>query len=75
MQHFRLQQQSSTLAENGGNNEEGSSVEIGDEVRMRLTVGEWIASWLCREEGVQFPKKRNLEDEGDRYVIQYVLFF
>jgi hypothetical protein len=22
---------------------------------MKMTVGEWITSWLCREEGVQFP--------------------
>ena len=21
---------------------------------MRLTVGEWLSSWLCREDGVQF---------------------
>ena len=29
-------------------------IEIGEEVGMRLTVGEWISSWMCREEGVQF---------------------
>ena len=32
-----------------------ASVEIRDEVGMKMTVGEWITSWLCREEGVQFP--------------------
>jgi len=32
--------------------EEG--VEITGDVNMRLTVGEWMSSWLCREEGVQF---------------------
>ena len=29
-------------------------IEIGEEVGMRLTVGEWISSWMCREEGVKF---------------------
>ena len=40
-----------------------TGVEIGGEVGMRMTVGEWISSWLCREEGVQFPKS---EDDDDR---------
>lgn len=33
-----------------------ASIDIGDEVGMKMTVGEWITSWLCREEGVQFPE-------------------
>ena len=28
---------------------------IGEEVGMRMKVGEWISSWLCREVGVKFP--------------------
>lgn len=39
--------------------EEG--VAIGEEVNMRLTVGEWIASWLCREEGVELEDSLNQE--------------
>ena len=39
-----------------------TGVEIGGDVGMRMTVGEWISSWLCREEGVQFPKS----DDDDR---------
>ena len=42
-----------------------TGVEIGGDVGMRMTVGEWISSWLCREEGVQFPKS----DDDDRYKI------
>ena len=33
---------------------EDDGVEIGGDVGMRLTVGKWISSWMCREEGVQF---------------------
>ena len=29
-------------------------VEIPGDVNMRLSVGEWLSSWMCREEGVQF---------------------
>ena len=29
-------------------------IEIGHDVEMRITVGEWISSWMCREEGVKF---------------------
>ena len=32
-----------------------ASIDIHDDVGMKMTVGEWITSWLCREEGVQFP--------------------
>ena len=32
-------------------------VEIAGDVNMRLTVGEWLSSWLCREEGVEFQDK------------------
>ena len=31
-------------------------VVIGEEVGMRMKVGEWISSWLCREEGVRLPQ-------------------
>ena len=34
-------------------------IEIGDEVGMRMTVGEWITSWLCREEGVHFEQSED----------------
>ena len=40
--------------------EEG--VEITGDVNMRLTVGEWMSSWLCREEGVQFE-----DENANRY--------
>ena len=33
---------------------EDEGVEIGGDVGMRLTVGKWISSWMCREEGVKF---------------------
>ena len=33
--------------------ESENGVEIAGDVNMRLTVGEWISSWLCREQGVQ----------------------
>ena len=39
-----------------------ASVEIRDEVGMKMTVGEWITSWLCREEGVQFPTAADEEE-------------
>ena len=39
-----------------------ASVEIRDEVGMKMTVGEWITSWLCREEGVQFPTTADEEE-------------
>lgn len=42
---------------------ENDGIEIEGEVNMRLTVGEWLSSWLCREEGVQFTSK------NDRYKI------
>ena len=42
---------------------ENDGVEIEGEVNMRLTVGEWLSSWLCREEGVQSASK------NDRYKI------
>ena len=42
---------------------ENNGIEIEGEVNMRLTVGEWLSSWLCREEGVQFASK------NDRYKI------
>ena len=42
---------------------ENDGIEIEGEVNMRLTVGEWLSSWLCREEGVQFASK------NDRYKI------
>ena len=35
-------------------NADDDGVEIGGDVGMRLTVGKWISSWLCREEGVKF---------------------
>ena len=35
---------------------EDNGIEIGGEVGMRMTVGEWITSWLCREEGVELNK-------------------
>jgi len=38
---------------------EDDGVEIGEEVGMRMTVGEWISSWLCREEGVHFQHSQN----------------
>ena len=38
---------------------ENDGVEIEGEVNMRLTVGEWLSSWLCREEGVQFASKND----------------
>ena len=41
---------------------ENDGIEIEGEVNMRLTVGEWLSSWLCREQGVQFASK------NDRYV-------
>lgn len=30
-------------------------IVIGEEVGMRMKVAEWLSSWMCREEGVQFP--------------------
>lgn len=45
MERFLISSQE-TLEEDG--------IEIGDEVGMRMTVGEWISSWMCREDGVQF---------------------
>ena len=30
---------------------EDDGIEIPGEVNMRLTVGEWLSSWMCREEG------------------------
>ena len=42
---------------------ENDGIEIEGEVNMRLTVGEWLSSWLCREEGVQSASK------NDRYKI------
>lgn len=32
---------------------EENGVTIPGEVNMRLMVGQWLSSWLCREEGVQ----------------------
>lgn len=49
--------------------EEG--VVIGEEVGMRMKVGEWISSWLCREEGVRLPQE-NGESEGDRLLSNIV---
>ena len=37
---------------------EDDGIEIGQEVGMRLTVGEWISSWMCREEGVRFDSSQ-----------------
>jgi uncharacterized glyoxalase superfamily protein PhnB len=45
-----------------------ASIDIGDEVGMKMTVGEWITSWLCREEGVQFPES----DEDNVYVLNFI---
>ena len=42
--------------------ESKGGVEIAGDVNMRLTVGEWMSSWLCREEGVQFQ-----DENTDRY--------
>lgn len=33
-----------------------ATVDIHEEVGMKMTVGEWITSWMCRENGVQFPE-------------------
>jgi 4-hydroxyphenylpyruvate dioxygenase-like putative hemolysin len=27
---------------------------------MRLTVGEWLSSWMCREEGVEFSDDNDM---------------
>ena len=35
-------------------------VEISGDVNMRLSVGEWLSSWMCREEGVQFQNDSKL---------------
>jgi len=35
-------------------------VVIGEEVGMRMKVGEWISSWLCNEIGVEMdPMEKN----------------
>ena len=39
---------------------ENDGIEIEGEVNMRLTVGEWLSSWLCREQGVQFASKNDM---------------
>ena len=44
-------------------------IEIGEEVGMRLSVGEWISSWMCREEGVKFGS----ECEKERLNFKLVL--
>ena len=44
--------------------ESKGGVEIAGDVNMRLTVGEWMSSWLCREEGVQFQ-----DENTDRYIL------
>jgi len=48
--------------------ESDDGVEIAGDVNMRLTVGEWMSSWLCREEGVQFH-----EESTDRLNFKLVL--
>jgi len=39
--------------------EDEKGVEISGDVNMRLTVGEWLSSWMCREEGVQLENCNN----------------
>lgn len=48
--------------------ESKGGVEIAGDVNMRLTVGEWMSSWLCREEGVQFQ-----DENTDRLNFKLVL--
>ncbi len=31
---------------------------IGEEVGMRMKVGEWLSSWMCREVGVELKGKK-----------------
>ncbi len=33
-------------------------VVIGEEVGMRMKVGEWLSSWMCREVGVELKGKK-----------------
>ena len=48
--------------------ESKGGVEIAGDVNMRLTVGEWMSSWLCREEGVQFQ-----DENTDRYILERLI--
>ena len=45
--------------------EDEKGVEISGDVNMRLTVGEWLSSWMCREEGVQLENCDNGRYETD----------
>ena len=44
---------------------EDDGIEIPGEVNMRLTVGEWLSTWMCREEGVI------LDPGSSRYKLQF----
>ena len=39
--------------------ESPEGVAFEGEVNMRLTVGEWLSTWLCREEGAQLESTDN----------------
>ena len=66
--------------------ESDQGVVIEGDVNLRLTVGQWLSSWLCREEGVQFQDSGSndswlnfklvlaepLDNDRDSHVHQYL---
>ncbi len=39
---------------------------IGEEVGMRMKVGEWLSSWMCREVGVELKGKKKKKNARRR---------
>ncbi|XP_059078323.1 4-hydroxyphenylpyruvate dioxygenase-like protein [Tigriopus californicus] len=42
---------------------EPEGIVIGEEVGMRMKVGEWISSWMCNEIGAKFPTSSDSVDD------------